>query len=147
RFYTSAGNPVKEILLKLNLHDHRSILMDSKMDMEVMHDKEFTKEELHENTFSGSEHEEANEHIEKVHEIADLFHIPEVTQDQIMLRAFPMSLTVAASHWLRNEPTSLITNWETLKTKFLNKYCPPPRTAKKMKEINNFQKDPEKSLF
>ncbi|GJX78337.1 hypothetical protein Tco_0325148 [Tanacetum coccineum] len=30
RFYTSAGNPVKEILLKLNLPDHRSILTDSK---------------------------------------------------------------------------------------------------------------------
>ncbi|GJR88226.1 hypothetical protein Tco_0212237 [Tanacetum coccineum] len=30
RFDTSAGNPVKEILLKLNLPDHRSILMDSK---------------------------------------------------------------------------------------------------------------------
>ncbi|GJR32070.1 putative reverse transcriptase domain-containing protein [Tanacetum coccineum] len=38
RFYTSAGNPVKDILLKLNLPDHRSILTDSKeyikMDME-----------------------------------------------------------------------------------------------------------------
>ncbi|GJU62744.1 hypothetical protein Tco_1244579, partial [Tanacetum coccineum] len=31
RFYTAAGNPVKEILLKLNLPDHRSILMDSKV--------------------------------------------------------------------------------------------------------------------
>ncbi|GJU35937.1 hypothetical protein Tco_1184291 [Tanacetum coccineum] len=31
RFYTSAGNPVKEILLKLNLPDHRSILTNSKM--------------------------------------------------------------------------------------------------------------------
>ncbi|GJU72023.1 hypothetical protein Tco_1263428 [Tanacetum coccineum] len=31
RFYTSAGNPVKEILLKLNLPDHRSILTDSKI--------------------------------------------------------------------------------------------------------------------
>ncbi|GKD77951.1 hypothetical protein Tco_1340572, partial [Tanacetum coccineum] len=30
RFNTSAGNLVKEILLKLNLPDHRSILMDSK---------------------------------------------------------------------------------------------------------------------
>ncbi|GJX03439.1 hypothetical protein Tco_0189355 [Tanacetum coccineum] len=30
RFYTSAGNPVKEILLKLNLLDHMSILTDSK---------------------------------------------------------------------------------------------------------------------
>ncbi|GJR96756.1 hypothetical protein Tco_0268930 [Tanacetum coccineum] len=30
RFNTSAGNPVKKILLKLNLSDHRSILTDSK---------------------------------------------------------------------------------------------------------------------
>ncbi|GKC49541.1 hypothetical protein Tco_1072286, partial [Tanacetum coccineum] len=31
RFYTSAGNPVKEILLKLNQPDHRLILTDSKV--------------------------------------------------------------------------------------------------------------------
>ncbi|GJX26072.1 hypothetical protein Tco_0232368 [Tanacetum coccineum] len=64
--------------------------------------------ELRENTFSGSEHEDANEHIKKVLEIVDLFHIPEVTQDQ---------------------------------------YCPPARTAKKMEEINNFQQEPDESLF
>ncbi|GKE00428.1 hypothetical protein Tco_1388411, partial [Tanacetum coccineum] len=51
--------------------------------------------ELRDNTFSGSENEDANEHIEKVLEIIDLFHIPKVTQDQIMLRAFPVSLTRA----------------------------------------------------
>ncbi|GJS11826.1 hypothetical protein Tco_0368622 [Tanacetum coccineum] len=89
--------------------------------------------------YGGSEHEDANEHIEKFLEIVDLFHIPEVTQDQIMLRAFPMSLTRAASRWHRNKPSGSITNWETLKTKFLNKYCPPDHTAKKMEEINNFQ--------
>ncbi|GKE37731.1 hypothetical protein Tco_1461136, partial [Tanacetum coccineum] len=32
--------------------------------------------ELRTNTFSGSDHEDANEHIEKVLEIVDLFHIP-----------------------------------------------------------------------
>ncbi|GKE50775.1 hypothetical protein Tco_1485931 [Tanacetum coccineum] len=32
---------------------------------------------LRKNTFSGSKHEDANEHIEKVLEIVDLFHIPE----------------------------------------------------------------------
>ncbi|GKF61126.1 retrovirus-related pol polyprotein from transposon TNT 1-94 [Tanacetum coccineum] len=34
-----------------------------------------------------------------------------------------------------------------LKTKYLNKYCPPARTAKKMEEINNFQQEPDESLF
>nr|GEV47635.1 hypothetical protein [Tanacetum cinerariifolium] len=54
-------------------------------------------QELRENTFSGSEHEDANEHIKKVLEIVDIFHIPEVTQDQVMLQVFPMSLTGAAN--------------------------------------------------
>ncbi|GJW49549.1 hypothetical protein Tco_0090900 [Tanacetum coccineum] len=103
--------------------------------------------ELHDNTFSGSKHEDANEHIEKVLEIVDLFHILKVTQDQIMLRAFPVSLTGAASKWLRNQPSDSITTWEILKTKFLNKYCTPARTAKKMEEINNFQQEPDESLF
>ncbi|GKA67951.1 reverse transcriptase domain-containing protein [Tanacetum coccineum] len=103
--------------------------------------------ELRTNTFSGSDHEDANEHIKKVLEIVDLFHIPNITIDQVMLRAFPMSLTGAASRWLRNEPTGSITTWDGLKTKFLNKYCPPARTAKKMEEINNFQQEPDENLY
>ncbi|GJY23064.1 hypothetical protein Tco_0396722 [Tanacetum coccineum] len=35
RFNTTAGNPVKEILLKLNLPDHRSILTDSKEQIKI----------------------------------------------------------------------------------------------------------------
>ncbi|GJR51628.1 hypothetical protein Tco_1402149 [Tanacetum coccineum] len=103
--------------------------------------------ELRDNTFSGSDHEDANEHIEKVLEIVDLFYIPNITQDQVMLLAFSMSLTGAASRWLRNKPSGSITTWEDLKTKFLSKYCPPARTAKKMEEINNFQQEPYKTLY
>ncbi|GKD25800.1 hypothetical protein Tco_1232014 [Tanacetum coccineum] len=65
--------------------------------------------ELLTNTFSGSNHEDANEHIEKVLEIVDLFHILNITIDQVMLRAFAMSLTGAASRWLRNELIGSIT--------------------------------------
>ncbi|GJV20560.1 hypothetical protein Tco_1369580 [Tanacetum coccineum] len=53
--------------------------------------------ELRENTFSGSNHEDANEHIEKVLKIVDLFQVPNITQDQLMLRVFPISLTGAAT--------------------------------------------------
>nr|GEW61807.1 hypothetical protein [Tanacetum cinerariifolium] len=90
--------------------------------------------ELRDNTFSGSDNEDANEHIEKVLEIVDLFHIHNITQDQVMLRAFHMSLIGAASLWLRNEPSCSITTWKTLKEKFLSKYCPPTQTAKKMRK-------------
>ncbi|GJR09257.1 reverse transcriptase domain-containing protein [Tanacetum coccineum] len=49
RFNTTAGNPIKEILLKLNLPDHRSILTDLKehikMDMEPLLKR--SRSELH----------------------------------------------------------------------------------------------------
>ncbi|GKC06404.1 ribonuclease H-like domain-containing protein, partial [Tanacetum coccineum] len=58
-----------------------------------------------------------------------------------------LSLVLAASRWLRKEPTSSIKTWEDLKTNFLNKYCPHGRTAKKMEEINNFQQEPDETLY
>ncbi|GJW27055.1 hypothetical protein Tco_0040866 [Tanacetum coccineum] len=90
--------------------------------------------ELRDNTFSSSDHEDANEHIEKVLEIVDLFHIPNITLS-------------AESRWLRNKPSDSITTWEDLKTKFLSKYYPPARTAKKMEEINNFQQETDENLY
>ncbi|GJY06940.1 hypothetical protein Tco_0373994 [Tanacetum coccineum] len=36
--------------------------------------------EPRENTFRGSDNEDANEHIEKVFEIVDLFHVPNITE-------------------------------------------------------------------
>ncbi|GJU79054.1 retrovirus-related pol polyprotein from transposon TNT 1-94 [Tanacetum coccineum] len=103
--------------------------------------------ELRDNTFNGSEHEDANEHIEKVLKIVDLFHIPGITQDQVMLQAFPISLTGAMIRLLSNEPSGLILNWETLKKTFLSKYCPHARTAKNMEEINNFQQELNETLY
>ncbi|GKD91489.1 hypothetical protein Tco_1366996 [Tanacetum coccineum] len=41
--------------------------------------------ELRENMFSGLDNKDANEHIEKVLEIVDLFHVPNITEDQLML--------------------------------------------------------------
>ncbi|GJZ49228.1 zinc finger, CCHC-type containing protein [Tanacetum coccineum] len=58
-----------------------------------------------------------------------------------------ISVAKAASRWLRNESASSIETWETLKKKFLSKYCPPAKTAKKMEEINNFQQDPDETLY
>ncbi|GJR01041.1 DNA-directed DNA polymerase [Tanacetum coccineum] len=66
--------------------------------------------ELRDNTSSGLDHEDVNEYIEKALKIVDLFHILNITQDQIMLRAFPMSLTGSASRWLRNKPSAQLNN-------------------------------------
>ncbi|GJW14912.1 hypothetical protein Tco_0019045 [Tanacetum coccineum] len=48
--------------------------------------------ELRENTFIGTDNEDANKHIDKVLDIVDLFYVPFVTDDQLMLRVFPMTL-------------------------------------------------------
>ncbi|GJZ34943.1 putative reverse transcriptase domain-containing protein [Tanacetum coccineum] len=77
----------------------------------------------------------------------DLFHIPNITIDQVMLRSFPMSLTGDTIRWLRNKPTGSITTWKDPKTKFLSKYCPPARTTKKMEEINNFLQELDENLY
>nr|GEW04401.1 hypothetical protein [Tanacetum cinerariifolium] len=62
---------------------------------------------LRDNTFNSSDHEDANKHIKKVFEIVDLFHISNITIDQVMLRAFPMFLTGSISCWLRNKPSEM----------------------------------------
>ncbi|GJV98479.1 retrovirus-related pol polyprotein from transposon TNT 1-94 [Tanacetum coccineum] len=130
-------------------------------DFNLLSDEEYSKEEEEEEMaetmeqyisktrtdYGSGDNEDANEHIEKVLEIVDLFHVPNITVDQLMLRVLPISLTRAATRWLRNEPTGSIKTWEDLKTKFLNKYCPPGRTAKKIEEINNFQQDPDETLY
>nr|GEV68823.1 hypothetical protein [Tanacetum cinerariifolium]GEV73987.1 hypothetical protein [Tanacetum cinerariifolium] len=89
------------------------------------------------NTFSGSDNEDSNERIERVLKIVDLFTIPDVTHDQLMLCVFPISLTRGASRWIRNEPDGLITTWETLKGKLLRKYCSLARIAKRIESKCN----------
>ncbi|GJZ45067.1 hypothetical protein Tco_0592663 [Tanacetum coccineum] len=62
RFDTSAGNPVKEILLKFNLPDHRSILTDSKMERQSVKDKEI-QERCIIKSFSRLSNQERYEHV------------------------------------------------------------------------------------
>ncbi|GJY94843.1 hypothetical protein Tco_0511204 [Tanacetum coccineum] len=63
------------------------------------------------------------------------FGLGSVTQDQIMLRAFPESLPGAASRWLRNQPSGSITNWEGTNT--IHKIVTKGRREKKKE---NFRK-------
>ncbi|GKE71341.1 hypothetical protein Tco_1529413 [Tanacetum coccineum] len=92
--------------------------------------------ELRDNTFSGSEHEDANEHIKKD------FRIPNI-------RAFPVSLTGAASRWLINEPAGSITTWEVLKRSFLTNtvHLHVPLRKWRRKCYRTSSKEPMKAFF
>ncbi|GKB24525.1 hypothetical protein Tco_0863926 [Tanacetum coccineum] len=71
--------------------------------------------ELRENTFSRSDNEDANENIDKVLKIVDLFHILNITENQLTLQVFLISLTRAASCCFQQEPDeTLYQAWERL---------------------------------
>ncbi|GJY18610.1 reverse transcriptase domain-containing protein [Tanacetum coccineum] len=90
------GEPTIEEYMTKTRDDYGSSIVRPKFDEKAHFELkgQFLKE-LRDNTFSGSDNEDVNEHIEKVLEIVDLFHIPDVTLDHIMLQVFPMSLTGA----------------------------------------------------
>ncbi|GKC63480.1 hypothetical protein Tco_1096078 [Tanacetum coccineum] len=52
--------------------------------------------ELRRNLFASTDDEDDHKHVRRVLEIMDLFHIPGVTHDAIMLRVFPITLMGAA---------------------------------------------------
>ncbi|GJX92997.1 hypothetical protein Tco_0347583 [Tanacetum coccineum] len=79
--------------------------------------------ELHDNTFSGSDHEDANEHIKKVIEIGDLFHIPIITQDQKIEKI---------NNFQKEPDETLYQAWERFK-ELLMKY--PQHYLKEMQEV------------
>ncbi|GJT90461.1 hypothetical protein Tco_1079306 [Tanacetum coccineum] len=150
-FFYLQTNPTACLSLVFRRH-FKNLSLDElrSPDFNLHSDQEYSKEEEAEamaETMDGSDNEDANEHIEKVLKIVGLFHVPNIIKDQLMLQVFPIFLTGGASRWLRNEPTGSIKTWEALKTKFLNKYCPPGRNAKKMEEINNFQQESDETLY
>ncbi|GJU34167.1 uncharacterized mitochondrial protein-like protein [Tanacetum coccineum] len=53
-------------------------------------------QEFRKDTFSGNKNEDAHKHVERILNIVSLFNIPGVSQDAVMLRIFPLTLTGAA---------------------------------------------------
>ncbi|GJU22868.1 oligopeptide transporter [Tanacetum coccineum] len=58
--------------------------------------------ELRCNLFACTDEEDAHEHVRRVLEITDLFYIPDVTRDAVMLRVLPITLTGAKLEEIRN---------------------------------------------
>ncbi|GKF16186.1 retrovirus-related pol polyprotein from transposon TNT 1-94 [Tanacetum coccineum] len=90
-------------------------------------------DDLRNNAFSGTNGEDAVEHIENFLKIVDPLDLPNVSYELLRLAVFPISLTGDASEWLMNEPQSSITTWVDLTDKFFGKYYPPSRTGKIMR--------------
>nr|GEU82228.1 hypothetical protein [Tanacetum cinerariifolium] len=95
-------------------------------------------QELRDNTFSRNRDDDSHE-VKMVLDIISLFSIPRVSHDTIMLRVFPITLTGAANRWMDRLPTGSIDIWDLLEKAFIQRYCPPSKTAKQLVEIYNFK--------
>ncbi|GKC56188.1 hypothetical protein Tco_1083786 [Tanacetum coccineum] len=100
-----------------------------------------------EDTFSGSKNDDAHEHVERVLDIVTLFNIPGVSHDVVMLRVFPITLTGAAKRWVDRLPPGTVDSWDLLKKTFIQRDCPPLKTAKQLEEIRNFKQEGDETLY
>ncbi|GJZ78835.1 hypothetical protein Tco_0643672, partial [Tanacetum coccineum] len=80
--------------------------------------------DLRNNAFSGTNREDAVEHIENFIMIVDPLNLPNVSYERLRLAVFSISLTGDASEWLMNEPQSSFTTWVDLIELVFRKYYP-----------------------
>ncbi|GJU88380.1 hypothetical protein Tco_1300803 [Tanacetum coccineum] len=104
-------------------------------------------QELREDTFSGNKNEDAHDHVDRVLNIVSLFNIPRVSQDAVLLRVFPFTLTGSAKRWVDRLTPGVVNTWDLLKKAFIQRYCPPSKTAKRLEDIHNFKQESDESLY
>ncbi|GKB65259.1 hypothetical protein Tco_0921445 [Tanacetum coccineum] len=106
-------------------------------------------DDLHKNAFSGTNREDAVEHIEYSLKIVDLIDLPNVNHDKLRVVVFPILLVGDAWRWFDGIKGS-ITSWVDLTRNFFRKCYPPSCTGKKLgsdeiKPTNNETSDLEET--
>ncbi|GJX43544.1 hypothetical protein Tco_0260220 [Tanacetum coccineum] len=90
---------------------------------------------LKEDTFSKNKNDDAHEHVERVLDIVNLFNIPGVSHDGVMLGIFPITQTGAAKRWVDRLPPGTVDSRDLFKKAFIQRYFPPSKIAKQLEEI------------
>ncbi|CAJ2631893.1 unnamed protein product [Trifolium pratense] len=79
---------------------------------------------LYTNPFAGLDHEDPYNHLVKFYEIADTLGATEAEEENVFMRMFPHSLTGKAKDWYLDQPAQIMTDWNALEEKFLNRFFP-----------------------
>ncbi|XP_010525703.1 PREDICTED: uncharacterized protein LOC104803470 [Tarenaya hassleriana] len=69
-----------------------------------------------------------------------------VTDESLMLMAFPFSLMDTALEWLYTLPPESIFSWEQMQEKFMQRFFPASKTQLAKQQINSFLQEPDESL-
>ncbi|KAK4282063.1 hypothetical protein QN277_013483 [Acacia crassicarpa] len=85
---------------------------------------------VQQSSFSGSDLEDPNQHIETFLHICETIKMNGVPEDALHVRLFPFSLTGKARAWLRSCPTGSLSTWDIITTKFLENFFPSSKYTK-----------------
>ncbi|GKA63510.1 hypothetical protein Tco_0763116 [Tanacetum coccineum] len=103
--------------------------------------------ELRQDTFFRNKNEDAHDHVDRVLNIISLFNILKLSQDVVLLRVFPFTLTGSTKRWVDRLTPGVVNTWDLLKRTFIQRYYPPSKTAKRPKDIHNFKQESDESLY
>jgi hypothetical protein len=89
-------------------------------------------------SFYGLDHENPYAHVKKFRNICAITKFQNFSEESVHLRLFPFSLHDRATAWLDSNVPGSITSWESLLSKFYNKFYPMSRVNEAWKEISSF---------
>ena len=85
-------------------------------------------------SFHGLNHENPYGHAKIFKDMCATFKFQKFSEESVHLRLFPFSLQGRAKAWLDSNTPESITSWESLLSKFYNKFFP-------MSVVNEYQKE------
>lgn len=79
---------------------------------------------IHANPYACLNHEGPYTHLTKLYEIVGMLGALEEEEEFVFMRLFPHSLIGKANDWYLDQPAQIMTNWNILEEKFLNRFFP-----------------------
>jgi hypothetical protein len=98
-------------------------------------------------SFYGLDHENPYAYVKKFRNICATTKFQNFSKESVYLRLFPFSLHDKDTTWLDSNAPGSITSWESLLSKFYNKFFPMSRVNEARKEINSFTQEEEEKFF
>jgi hypothetical protein len=92
-------------------------------------------------SFHGPDHENPYGHVKTFKDICATFKFQNFSEESVHLILFPFSLQGRARAWLDSNTPGSITSWESLLSKFYNKFFPMSVVNECRKEISSFTQE------
>ena len=101
---------------------------------------------MYQNLFTGMDHEDRFAHLGKFYEIACSTGAPKNEEESLFKRLFPHSLIGKAKEWYLDQPTPIMTDWNVLEEKFIERFFPQSRFMDAKTSISVFSQGGSESL-